>query len=225
MLRLVAAHYQPNERERAVIIRTSLNRSIIVEIANGEHLNDFFRKVHAALHPDRLVVGSVFCVQLPKSSDTWTIRIPAVRIPAVLPETYAAEHSSHPGLLFGVGHLREILGHHVDAKLSLTVGPQAPPLLAPIATHPPGAWSRPYAPPMPQLTTCIPQGITVTRLPGLRATGVRGLAGSGLMIPPATMGRDPRLAAAACSSGEEVARRGLRCVWTRQVVSPCALCH
>jgi hypothetical protein len=138
MLRLVAAHYQPNERERAVIIRTWLNRSIIVEITDREHLGDFFRKVHAALAPDRLVVGCVFCVQLPKSSDTCTIRVPVG-----LPATYAVEHSRHPGKLFGVTSLTQILGHHVDAKLSLTLWPQAPPIVAPVATHHTGAWLLP----------------------------------------------------------------------------------
>jgi hypothetical protein len=64
---------------------------------------------------------------------------------------------------------------------------------------------------VPLVTTFIPQGLMVPRLPGLRGTGIRGPVGMGLTIPPATMGRDLRLAAAACSTGEEVARRGGLC--------------
>jgi hypothetical protein len=51
----------------------------------------------------------------------------------------------------------------------------------------------------------------VPRLAGLRGTGIRGPVGMGLTIPPATMGRDLRLAAVVCSTGEEVARPGVRC--------------
>jgi hypothetical protein len=133
------------------------------------------------------------------------------------------EHSRHPGKLFGVAFLTQILGHHLEAKLSLTVPSQARPIMASVAIHHPGARPRPpsYAPFMPQLRISVAQGFTVPRLPGLRGVGLRGLAGMGLTIPRAAMGRDPRLAAVACSSGEEAAR-GLPCVWMRQVVRRCA---
>jgi hypothetical protein len=132
LLRRLAAHYQRNDCERAVIIETSLGRDIVVRIVNGEHLSAFFRNVRAALALDS-VAGCVFRVQLPKSFDKCTIEIPAGE-----PATYEVKHSNYPDKPFGVAHLTQILGHHVDAKLSLTLWPQAPPLVAPVPTYYPG---------------------------------------------------------------------------------------